>query len=240
MTAKDAHAARRRPTSRDVAAAAGVSRAAVSFAFNDPTRVSAATRERILAAALDLFSEQSFDGASTREIATRAGVTQGLLNYHFSSKDELWRAAVDGLFAEFEQALDRRAEGLRGVDALTVAKLLIREFIYFSAAHPQMHRIITQECKNDGPRMDWMVERHVRPRYEQVAAVFTQLIAAGQVPDIPVAHLYYILTGAGPTMFVLAPECRRLSGVDPHDPAVIEAHADAVIALLFGFDRSER
>jgi TetR/AcrR family transcriptional regulator len=199
-----------------------------------------ATRERILAAALELFSELSFDGATTREIAARAGVTQGLLNYHFSSKDELWRAAVDGLFAEFNQALDSRAEGLRGVDALTMAKLLIREFICFSATHPQLHRIITQECKNDGARMDWMVERHIRPRYEQAAALFTQLIRAGHVPDIPVAHLYYILTGAGPTMFVLAPECRRLSGVDPHDPPVIEAHADAVISLLFGFDRKER
>jgi TetR/AcrR family transcriptional regulator len=198
-----------------------------------------ATRERILAAALDLFSELSFDGATTREIAARAGVTQGLLNYHFSSKDELWRAAVDGLYAELNQALDSRAEGLRGVDTLTVAKLLIREFIYFSATHPQLHRIITQECKNDGPRMDWMVERHIRPRYEQTTALFTQLVKAGHVPDIPVAHLYYILTGAGPTMFVLAPECRRLSGVDPHAPDVIEAHADAVISLLFGADRKE-
>jgi AcrR family transcriptional regulator len=198
-----------------------------------------ATRERILAAALDLFSELSFDGATTREIAARAGVTQGLLNYHFSSKDELWRAAVDGLFAELGSALEVRAEGLRGVDALATAKLLIREFIYFSAAHPQLHRIITQECKNDGPRMDWMVERHVRPRYEQTTALLTQMVEAGHVPDIPVAHLYYILTGAGPTMFVLAPECRRLAGIDPQVPDVIEAHADAVISLLFGADRQE-
>jgi TetR/AcrR family transcriptional regulator len=198
-----------------------------------------ATRERILAGALDLFSELSFDGATTREIAARAGVTQGLLNYHFSSKDELWRAAVDGLYAELNQALDARAEGLRGVDALTVAKLLIREFIYFSATHPQLHRIITQECKHDGSRMDWMVERHIRPRYEQTAALFTQLVRAGHLPDIPVAHLYYILTGAGPTMFVLAPECRRLSGIDPVAPQVVEAHADAVISLLFGADRKE-
>src|SRR6476660_2982635 len=131
-----------------------------------------ATRERILAAALGRCSELSFDGATTREIAARAGVTQGLLNYHFSSKGELWRAAVDGLFAELNQALDSRAEGLRGVDTLTVAKLLIREFIYFSATHPQLHRIITQECKSDGPRMDWMVERHIRPRYEQTTALF--------------------------------------------------------------------
>ena len=82
--------------------------------------------------------------------------------------------------------------------------------------------------------MDWLVERHVRPRYEQVATMFAGLVEAGHVPDVPVAHLYYILTGAGPTMFVLAPECRRLAGIDPHAPEVVEAHADAVIALIFG------
>ena len=43
-----------KPTSSDVAAAAGVSRSAVSFAFNNPQRISAATRERILAAAAEL------------------------------------------------------------------------------------------------------------------------------------------------------------------------------------------
>jgi TetR/AcrR family transcriptional regulator len=199
------------------------------------TRPSAdATRERILAAALDLFAEQSFDGASTREIAARAGVAQPLLNYHFSSKEELWRMAVDSLFGELETALQRRSEGLRGVDELTVARLLVREFIAFSAHRPQLHRIITQECKADGPRMDWLVERHIRPLYETTTALFARLVERGQLPDIPLAHLYYIVTGAGPTMFVLAPECRRLSGVDPEDPEVIEAHADAVTSLLFG------
>ena len=161
-------------------------------------------------------------------------MTQPLLNYHFSSKEELWRVAVDGLFEELENALRIRSEGLRGVDELTVARLLVREFITFSAYHPQLHRIVTQECKADGPRMDWLVERHIRPLYETTTALFARLVERGQLPDIPVAHLYYIVTGAGPTMFVLAPECRRLSGVNPEDPEVIEAHADAVTSLLFG------
>jgi DNA-binding LacI/PurR family transcriptional regulator len=43
-----------KPTSSDVAAAAGVSRSAVSFAFNNPQRISTATRERILAVAAEL------------------------------------------------------------------------------------------------------------------------------------------------------------------------------------------
>jgi AcrR family transcriptional regulator len=192
------------------------------------------TRERIVAAALDLFSERSFDGATTRDIAARAGVTQPLLHYHFSTKEDLWRAAVGGLFDTITAALSARAEGLRGVDDLTLARLLVREFVYFSAAHPQLHRIITQECKTDGPRMDWLVERHIRPLFEFTTSLFARLVEQGDLPAIPAPHLYYIVTGAGPTMFVLAPECRRLAGIDPEAPDVIEAHADAVITLLFG------
>jgi TetR/AcrR family transcriptional regulator len=192
------------------------------------------TRDRIVAAAIDLFSERSFDGATTREIAARAGVTQPLLNYHFLSKEELWQAAVDSLFELLNQTLDERATGLRGVDEVTSAKLRVREFVTFSARNPQLHRIIMQESKADGRRMGYLVERHVRPIYERTTELFEVLARKGAVPPIPAAHLYYIITGAGPTMFVLAPECRRLSSLDPSDDAVVEAHADAVCLLLFG------
>ncbi len=91
-----------------------------------------------------------------------------------------------------------------------------------------------QESKADGPRMDYLVERHVRPIYLRTIELFESLARQGAVPPISPVHLYYIVTGAGPTMFVLAPECRRLSSLDPSDDAVIEAHADAVCLLLFG------
>lgn len=199
------------------------------------TRPSAdATRDRIVVAATDLFSERSFDGATTRDIAAQAGVTQPLLTYHFHSKEELWRAAVDSLFDQLNHTLDARAGGLRGVDEIVSAKLLVREFITFSARNPQLHRIIMQESKSDSSRMDYLVDRHVRPIYERTIVLFESLARQGAVPDVPAVHLYYILTGAGPTMFVLAPECRRLSSLDPSDDSVIEAHADAVCLLLFG------
>ncbi len=123
---------------------------------------------------------------------------------------------------------------MREVDEVTSAKLLVREFIVFSARNPQLHRIIMQESKADSSRMDYLVDRHVRPIYQRTTEMFESLAREGVVPDIPAAHLYYILTGAGPTMFVLAPECRRLSALDPSVDDVIEAHADAVCRLLFG------
>lgn len=192
-----------------------------------------ATRERILVAALDLFADRSYDGASTRDIAARAEVSQPSLSYHFRTKDELWRAAVDRVFSELNAALEARVQGLRGVDLVPMAKLVIRDFITFSAAHPQLHRIITQESKGEGERIDWLVDSHVRPLYERTTRMFARLTEEGAVPAVPAPFLYYILTGAGPTIFVLAPECRRLAGFDPLSPEAVETHADAVIDLLF-------
>jgi AcrR family transcriptional regulator len=199
------------------------------------TRPSAdATRERILDAALDLFADRSFAGATTREIARHAGVSQPSLGYHFRTKEELWRASVARLFTDLTAALAARVEGLRGVDDVTAAKLVIRDFVTFSAAHPQLHRIITQESKGEGERIDWLVDEHIRPLYEMTTSMFRRLVDAGAVADIPTPHLYYLLTGAGPTIFVLAPECRRLAGFDPLGAEAVTTHADAVIQLLFG------
>ena len=192
-----------------------------------------ATRERILAAALDLFSERSFEGASTRLIAQRAGVQQPLLTYHFGTKAELWRAAVGQLFEDLARSLGERVAGLRGVEDEMVAKLVVADFVRFSATHPQLHRIIMQECKFEGDRLAWLVARHIRPLYEGAVALLEPLVASGKVRDVPAAHLYYLLTGAAATIFVLAPECQLLTGVDPLDPSEVERHVDAVISMLF-------
>src|SRR5258705_6888178 len=63
------------------------------------------TRERIVVAALEAFAERGFEGARTRDIAARAKVNQGLITYHFSSKPDLWKAAVDHIFAIVAESL---------------------------------------------------------------------------------------------------------------------------------------
>jgi AcrR family transcriptional regulator len=47
------------------------------------------TREKILDVALDLFTDQGFDGTSMREIAGRLGITKPSIYYHFASKEEI-------------------------------------------------------------------------------------------------------------------------------------------------------
>lgn len=53
------------------------------------------TRERIVEAALGIFGEHGYDGASTREIATAAGVNAPALQYYFDNKEGLYVACIE-------------------------------------------------------------------------------------------------------------------------------------------------
>jgi AcrR family transcriptional regulator len=68
-----------------------------------------ATRRKILAATAELIAEAGWSGFSTRDIAARAGVTQGIVSYHWRSKDDLVReaalAATTEMFEPIAQAL---------------------------------------------------------------------------------------------------------------------------------------
>jgi AcrR family transcriptional regulator len=57
-----------------------------------PAAKSNDTKQRILEVALDLFTEQGYDGTSLRQIAEQLGVTKAALYYHFESKEDILMA----------------------------------------------------------------------------------------------------------------------------------------------------
>ena len=58
-------------------------------------RDAAATREKILDAAEELFAERGYHGVSIREIVGRAGVDLALVHYYFGPKDALFREVIE-------------------------------------------------------------------------------------------------------------------------------------------------
>jgi TetR/AcrR family transcriptional regulator len=193
------------------------------------------SREQILRAALQTFAEKGFDGSTTREIATRAGVNHGLIPYYFGSKESLWRDAVDRAFGELAAGLEATGNDPDSSDGEQRMGLMIRNFVRFVARHPEFVRLMDEEGKRPGPRMRWLVDRHVKPLYEGVAALVGNAQARGSLPaDIPPIHFHYILAGAVGVIFHQAEECRRLTGIDPFDPEHVEQHAHLVEQLFLG------
>ncbi|MDX6475796.1 MAG: hypothetical protein QOH95_1307 [Gaiellaceae bacterium] len=75
-------------------------------------------REEILDAALVVFAEQGLHGASTDEIARRAGISQPYVFRLFGTKKELYMAVVVRCFRQTLELMQRAAEGKRGEEAL--------------------------------------------------------------------------------------------------------------------------
>jgi AcrR family transcriptional regulator len=70
---------------------------------------SASTRERILDVALDLFTDQGFDGTSMREIAERLNISKPAIYYHFASKEDILMALHMRLHEFGKAGLERLA-----------------------------------------------------------------------------------------------------------------------------------
>jgi AcrR family transcriptional regulator len=192
-------------------------------------RQSAATRERIVEAAVEAFAEKGFLGASTREIARRAGTNQGLITYHFRSKDELWRAAADRIFGMLGKRLAERLGSLELADLRERAREAIREYVRFAAAHPELFRLMVDEGKVSDDRMKWLVDTHLKPRF---ATISSGLGAAAGIDDSLLPHAFYALAGAASLIFAVAPECRRLTGLDSLTEEAVETHAEFVARLM--------
>jgi AcrR family transcriptional regulator len=83
------------------------------------TRSTAAERrDEVLDAAMIEFADHGFDGASTENIARRAGISQPYLFRLFGTKKELFKATVSRCFRETLEMFQRAAEGKRGEEAL--------------------------------------------------------------------------------------------------------------------------
>jgi len=81
-------------------------------------KTAAERREQVLDAALEVFAEHGLSGASTDEIARRAGISQPYLFRLFHTKKELFIASTERCFRETRETFQRAADGTSGEEAL--------------------------------------------------------------------------------------------------------------------------
>ncbi len=75
-------------------------------------------REEILGAAMEVFAQRGYEGASTDEIARLAGISQPYVFRLFGTKKELFTAVTSRCFRQTLEKFQRAAEGKRGEEAL--------------------------------------------------------------------------------------------------------------------------
>jgi len=193
---------------------------------------SAEVLEAILESAAEEFAAHGFDGASTRSIAERAGVYQAQLGYHVGSKAELWTATVDRLFERLREALEfpeTRDPDVAVADPAAAFGAVVRAHIHHTARHPQLQRIMTLEATAESERVEYLLDRHVRPVFAALEMVWAEVRSSGRGADVDAAWVFMTMIGLGPLPFVQAPFLRPVVGEAATDPDV---HADRLLAWL--------
>jgi AcrR family transcriptional regulator len=135
-----------------------------------------ANRARIVAAAIDEFAARGFKGASMDAIAARTHTTRALINYYFGSKEKLYLAVLEQVYAEI-----REAESKLDLDHLAPVEAVRRivEFTYtYYLTHEGFVRLVVAENQARGRhlRKSQAMRTLNRPIIERLASV----IARGQ------------------------------------------------------------
>ena len=207
------------------------------------TPVAQSAEDRIAEAALEAFAAHGFDGVSTTEIAARAGISQPMVYYHFATKEEMWRAAVNRLFERIMVTFPVNRDELRDVDAATRLKIMLRRFVRISARYPALGQLVVHEGARGGPRLQWLVQTHFRQHYDVWDGLIESAQRDGSIKKFPAWIITMMVTAAAASMFNFPPLIRESWGEDVFDEKNVETQADAIVEILFNGllrDKKER
>jgi len=106
------------------------------------------TRERLLAAATELFAHSGFRGASVRDICDRARANSGAVSYHFGGKRQLYRIVLRRSVEAAAEAVGRAAA--REHDTTARARVAVRELLNVLETDPALLRLVTHDLAEGG------------------------------------------------------------------------------------------
>lgn len=153
------------------------------------------TSERLLCAAMEIFSAKGYEGASTRDICAAAGIGNASIHYHFGDKAAIYHALFARLIDEFEQSL--RGSGmdlLSGREALHRYYLtLLQPWATDPSRGQRFHLYLREEFQPTGIVND-LLPRPLRLQLEMLGAVVAQALQIKE-PDAAAQRLILALQG---------------------------------------------
>ena len=160
-----------------------------------------ATRETLIEAALELFTERGYAAVGTEEIVARAKLTRGALYHHFADKRDLFRAVFQRVEGDLMERIGARMEAVDDPWELMLAGM--RAFLD-ACEEPAVKQI----ALTDAPAvLGWKEWREIDNRHGLglTRAALEGAVAAGMLRPIAVEPMAHLLVAAlSEAAFVIA------------------------------------
>jgi len=187
------------------------------------------TKQRLLEAAGEVFSEKGFKAATVREICRLAKANVAAVHYHFGDKEGLYKAL---LVEAFETGLKRYPPEL-GLGPQTTPEERLYAFVYSfllrmlgSERFAWCGKIMARELHEPTPALDHIVERYIMPLAMLLRRTVADNLADGTKPEDR-RSLYCAMSVIGQCQYILRSRAvvDKLAPAMQFDEAGIEALA---------------
>jgi TetR/AcrR family transcriptional regulator len=195
---------------------------------------SADTRAKILDAAVQEFSANGLAGARTERIAARAGVNKALLYYHFESKENLYRAALEMTSTKARDT--SMAVFLR--DASAGERVLRSALSHFDRiiAQTEFQSLLQQEMmrlhKGESAEMEMLTRRVFAPLITMYQSMVREGIASGELIDVDWMQIHLATLGSNVFYFLSSQMWRLMMPFEPFAPDVLAERRRAILNFL--------
>jgi AcrR family transcriptional regulator len=135
------------------------------------------TKNRIARAALELFVQDGFDAATTRQIAARCGLSEGAIYRHYASKDDIARDLFLSIHTQLTRLVPEAATGAPNLEHAVKAiitnycEVADNDWTLYSFHLLQLHRFLGYWKDEDGDPVS------------AVAMIIRNAIEQGDIPD---------------------------------------------------------
>jgi TetR/AcrR family transcriptional regulator len=177
-------------------------------------------REQILLAAEQVFAKRGFKGATTREVAEKAGIASSLIFYYFKNKMALYEAVFQSFFDQLEDLIKQNLSS--DLDRLGQLKRFLFTFTDYASEHRNMIRILLREIIDNGRIVQKVAQEYFKPLYE----IGAEFLKDGQKEDLfkEVDPLHYIHSFIGMNLFYFVgqPIFEPVGAGDPYSAEEVE------------------
>ena len=195
------------------------------------TRIQKENETRILTAALDVFSERGFRGATLDRIASAANMSKPNLLYYFKSKEEIHVALLSGLLDVWLAPL--REISPHGEPADEIGSY-IRRKLESSRQFPRESRLFANEMLAGAPHIGTFLQTELKQLVDEKAAIFQGWIDDERLAPCDPRHLLFAIWSTTQHYADFSVQIRHVLDLKPGDVSYYDEAARMLETLFLG------
>lgn len=193
------------------------------------TRIGEANREKILDAALTLFSRYGFRGTRTDQVAEAAGMSKPNLLYYFRTKQDLYAAVL-------ERTLDMWLDPLAAIEPDADPKTALTDYITAKLEHsrryPETSRLFATEILQGATCLEASLRTDLVPLVDSAIGTLRRWIAEGRLAPIDPIHLLFMIWATTQHYADFAAQIAILTGRTLDDEAFFRETRDTILHVV--------